>query len=195
MKANKSSISKKEITTDNFPFDFYNRAFEILAYLYKSGPEQSTILPNPTDEITVKEENKYPFQSRIVDLRLRRNQDQRASIQKESNKIFSNEYKKYGKLIKNDNDDIISAFEVEQAVRPDIPLYLQNVIKDEKENSWKYRRKKRPNPMNMKKIEKEYTERLKTSEKTGINRAKRRYAQYHKLDTLPAEAEQNKEEA
>lgn len=186
MKANKSSISKKEITTDNFPFDFYNRAFEILAYLYKSGPEQSTILPNPTDEITVKEENKYPFQSRIVDLRLRRNQDQRASVQKESNKIFSNEYKKYGKLIKNDNDDIISAFEVEQAVRPDIPLYLQNVIKDEKENSWKYRRKKRPNPMNMKKIEKEYTERLKTSEKTGINRAKRRYAQYHKLDTLPA---------
>ena len=90
MKANKSNIAKKEITTDNFPFEFYNRAFEILAYLYKSGPEQSTILPNPTEEIAVKEENKYPFQSRIVDLRLRRTQDQRASVQKESNKIFSN---------------------------------------------------------------------------------------------------------
>lgn len=178
MKSSKSHIAKKEATTDTFPLDFYSRAFEILAYLYKSGPEQTTTLPNPDGEFSVKEENKYPFQSRIVDLRLRRNQNQRASVQTESNQTFLSSYKKYKNLIRSNDDDIIPVFEPEQAVRPDVPLYLQNVIKEKEEDSVKYRRKKRPNPISMKEIEKEYSKRLKNSKKVGINRAKHRFNYY-----------------
>lgn len=179
MKTGKSHIAKKEETTKTFPLDFYSKAFKILAYSYKSGPEQSTILPNPENVSTTKEENKYPFQSRIVDLRLRRNQDQRTSVQEESSQLFLKSHKKYENLIKSNDDDITSVFEPEQAVRPDVPLYLQNVIKEEKENLWKYRRKERPNPISMKKIEKEYSKRLENSKKIGINRAKHRYDYYH----------------
>lgn len=194
MKSSKSHIAKKEATTDTFPLDFYSRAFEILAYLYKSGPEQTTTLPNPDGEFSVKEENKYPFQSRIVDLRLRRNQDQRASVQAESSQAFLKSYKKYENLIKNNDDDIISVFEPEQAVRPDVPLYLQNVIKEEKENLWKYRRKKRPNPISMKEIEKEYSKRLENSKRIGIDRAKHRYDIYHhQAENTSPNFEQEKE--
>ncbi|OHT07876.1 hypothetical protein TRFO_23736 [Tritrichomonas foetus] len=175
--AKKSKFAKKN-QTNNFPLDFYNRAFAILAYTYGSGPDQSYILPEPAEEVTVKEENRQPFQSRIVDLRLRRNQDQREKVQIEHDEKIQNSYEKYEQMIINSSEDIESVFEPEQAVRPDVPLYLQNIHNDERINSWKYRRKKRPHPMDMKKIEKEYTARLNKSREIGVKRATNRAQLY-----------------
>lgn len=175
----KSRFPKKEETTDNFPVDFYYKTFALLAYAYKSGPEQTYKLPKPNNIGEIKEDKSHPFQSRIVDLRLRRIQNTRNKIQVESNQKILDSYDQIEELINEYKDnDIESIFQPEKVALSDVPLYLQNIQNDEKNDHLKNQRKKRANPIDLKTIEKQYTERLKRSEQIGKQRAKDRFLMY-----------------
>ena len=178
---NKSKIAKSQQTTDNIHQDFYNRAFAILAYMYSSGPAVDYILPKPSQTNQnegLPEESKPAFQSRIVDLRLRRYQDTNDDVYMESNQKYMDSYADIQNLLQDEMEDITPVFTPEQADRPETPLYVRNYIHEQKMNQRKYRRRKPHMEMDYKKIEKEYSERIKKAQEIGIKRAEERYNTY-----------------
>ena len=156
---------------------FFVSAFEGLLGNYGIDYEAPMKIPNPPPKeqpATKKgrDTGACSFQSRIADLRLKRAQDQADSIYADADKKIENDIARYANAIAGTpSSNIAKAFEAERAERPDVPLYIRN--NDKHEMIW-WKEKKPPRPINMAKIQKEYSERLKLAETTGKNRAMNR---------------------
>lgn len=170
----------------NVNCDFCKNVFNLLASTYGIPADPLIELNFPEkDEKTVNEDKSSSFQSRIVDLRLRRQQETLIQLQNDKNEAISSMIEDvYQKLIAN-SEDIDDAFEADKANRSDVPLYLRNIDNDYKiEEKYAKARRSPHKPMNMRNIEREYTNRLERSRVIGTTRAEKRVLkmQMHALE-------------
>ena len=179
----KSSHAKKqEYNVNN---DFMRNVFNLLAASYSMPSESQIPLKFKDEEKEPQEDKSQAFQSRIVDLRLRRQQEQLVQYQIESNQKISGMIEDIAQKLKENSEDIDEVFEPEKAERFDVPLYLRNTDYDRKREDRYNREIRSPHkPMNMKNIQREYTNRLERAQVIGTARAEKRYykMQMHALE-------------
>lgn len=170
----------------NVNCDFCKNVFNLLANTYgiPSDPQIQLNFPNNAEKI-VNEDKSSSFQSRIVDLRLRRQQETLIQLQKEKNDAISSMIEEVYQKLRDNSDDIDDAFAAEKANRSDVPLYLRNTEYEiRNEERYQKARKSPHKPMNMKNITREYTNRLERSRVIGTTRAEKRVLkmQMHALE-------------
>lgn len=154
------------------PTLFFLRAFEQLCSAYNNEYEPETTFPKApkvkTQKKTDNDLRKCTFQSKIADVRLRKERVQieeaRVKVSEDINKLIE-EFRSDS----TEQKDVSEAFKREIAVRSEVPLYIRNELKDQEAEQLKS--KKSRAPMNMSQIRKEFTERLKRSEELGKTRA------------------------
>ena len=170
----------------NVNCDFCKNVLNLLANTYgiPSDPQIQLNFPNNAEKI-VNEDKSSSFQSRIVDLRLRRQQETLIQLQKEKNDAISSMIEEVYQKLRDNSDDIDDAFAAEKANRSDVPLYLRNTEYEiRNEERYQKARKSPHKPMNMKNITREYTNRLERSRVIGPTRAEKRVLkmQMHALE-------------
>lgn len=170
----------------NVNCDFCKNVFNLLATTYgiPADPQIKLNFPEKTEK-TPTEEKSSSFQSRIVDLRLRRQQETLVQLQNDKNEAISSTIEEVYQKLRSNTEDIDDAFEAEKANRSEVPLYLRNIDNDFKNDERLTKSRKSPHkPMNMKNIAREYTNRLERSRVIGTTRAEKRVLkmQMHALE-------------
>ncbi|OHT03608.1 hypothetical protein TRFO_28981 [Tritrichomonas foetus] len=129
--------------------------------------------PFPIIEGDAVPESKHAFQSRVVDLKLRRQTEKNSEVQKEFNSNLADQNDMYSEYYNQEeimNINIDDAFAPQAVERPQNYKYLSHAQKD----SVVQKKPANNKGINMKKITKEYQARLNQAKEKGINRAKRR---------------------
>ena len=173
------------------PTLFFLQAFEQLCYKYDQNYEPTASFPKapkskppPAKKSEIKEARLCTFQSKIADIRLKKQQAQIAEARVQAENSISQQIEEYRTASEQTQRDVSEAFKRERAVRSDVPLYLRNQQKDEEAQRWKSKKSK---PINMPQIRKEFSERLKRSEQLGktraINRRERMAASIRESDS------------
>ncbi|OHS96679.1 hypothetical protein TRFO_09839 [Tritrichomonas foetus] len=181
----KTRSPREKEPEQNINCDFCRNIFNMLASSYGMPTDPQIPLHFKKDKKTVSEEKSPAFQSKIVDLRLRRQQEQRSQIQDDSNVRISSLIEEVSQKLKDNLEDIDDVFQPEKANRSDVPLYLRNTEYDHRAEERYERARRSPHqPMNMKSITKEYTNRLERSQIIGTARAEKRVLrmQMHALE-------------
>lgn len=173
-RATPSKTLTKQKPCENVEEELCTRAFSLLVSLYEEHPSTKEILTfPPAKKVTLKKEKPVPFHSSIADLRLLRSEDQRQKTLTQVDENIAQRIADMTEVLKSSPVNLDEIFMPEEANRPEIPKYLQNQNLDEKLEQELYKRKGY-HPMKMQEIQKEYTKRLDSAQKKGIERAKRR---------------------
>ena len=185
MKKTKSPYQETK-QDQNINCDFCKNVFNLLATTYgiPADPLVKLNFPEKTEK-TPSEEKSSSFQSRIVDLRLRRQQETLIQLQNDKNEAISSIIEEVYQRLRANSEDIDDVFEADKANRSDVPLYLRNIDNDFKNDERLTKSRKSPHkPMNMKNIAREYTNRLERSRVIGTTRAEKRVLkmQMHALE-------------
>lgn len=154
--------------------EFCKRALSLLTSLYENPTADEIITFPPAAKVDVPPpDKKLNFNSNIVDLRLRRAQDQQVQAIEELNKLLESRVDEMSKDLKESNINLDDVFMADKVDRPEVPRYIANIQKDQKRLA-KVGRNMYREPMDMEKIQTEYRERLKQSKAKGIERLNRR---------------------
>ena len=157
--------------------DFCKRAFQLLASCYRleNPPSMKFAAANTENKKRMPEKNQA-FQSKIVDLRMRRQQDQLEAVRTQKLKEIQSNVDQISKRLAEKNENIDEAFLNEKVAKPDIPIYLRNAEKFERRVEFEQERAKciPYKPMNMLEVEKLFTYRLAKAKESGEMRARQR---------------------
>lgn len=167
--------AKEPVPCEDVEAEFCLRALSLFASLYGSpSTEEITTFPPPKSQKIPPPEKSIPFNSPIIDHRLRRNQEKRASTFENQSKLLSLQAERISeKLDSEDNDcNLEEIFAPEKATRTEKPKYILNEEMDRKIEQDK--REQKPKPLDMKEIQKQFKARLEASKKRGKERSAQR---------------------
>lgn len=166
----------KKIDEKHFNREFYIYMFRQMAGKYGISPDQYNQFPESKHK-EQKEENKPALQSRIIDLRLRRQNDPSNSKTNEVNEKISTRVDQIFNKMGGQESNIDDIFTAEKANRSELPLYLKNEEKDEnqKDQFTATHRERKYESMDMHAISQQFTMRLARSKQIGEDRATKRY--------------------
>lgn len=172
----KQTKSKKP---DGVPFTstkFCMNVFNLLASTYGMPSNPLWIFKPDPEAKTITEEKSSSFQSRIVDLRLRRQQENIAEQANKQNEYLASTIEEVYQKLKEETEDIEDAFAAETANRSEMS-FSKRTLTNDTDNSPRFQRpKKSPyQSLNMKNIENEYSTRLEQSYRKGKARAEARF--------------------
>ena len=164
---------KKVPECEDVELEFCKRALSLLTSLYEvPSTEEITTFP-PSKKVDVPpQEKKLAFNSNIVDLRLKKAQDAQAQNHATLNEQIAQRVEELSSELRASNVNLDDVFVPSQVDRPDVPLYIQNIERDERRKAFK--KKKRVEPMDMMKIQAEYQERLLQSQLKGTEKLQKR---------------------
>ena len=157
------------------------RALSLLASFYETPPSTTEISTfPPAKKIDLPEiDRKISFHSNVADLRLKRSVDQQAKENQSLQQNVASRIENMAETLKDNDVDLDDVFMPEKAERPELPKYLQNLQRDE-EIMQGLMKKPLHIPMDMLKVQREYTRRLEIARKKGIERAKNRIQRQQK---------------
>lgn len=154
--------------------EFCKRALSLLTSLYETPTADEIISFPPSSKVDLPPpDKKLNFNSNIVDLRLRRAQDQQIKAIDDLNSLLASRVDDMSKDLKESNINLDDVFMADKVNRPEVPRYIANIQKDQKRLA-KVGRNMYREPMDMKKIQTEYRERLEKSKERGTERLHRR---------------------
>ena len=172
----KAGKEQEENETGNLTTDFCKRTFQLLASCYHlEGPPPLRFASATTGKKRLPEKGPA-FQSKIVDLRMRRNQEQLETARNQKLKVLDGNLDEISRRLSEKSENIDEAFLNEKAPKPDIPAYIRNAEKYERKVELDTERAKCVpyKPMNMLEVEKLFTYRLAKAKESGEQRAKER---------------------
>lgn len=171
----KSQKTKRAPECEDVDQEFCKRALSLLTSFYETPTADEILTFPPAMKVDVPPpDKKHNFNSNIVDLRLRRAQDQQPNAMDELNKLLEQRVEEMSKDLKESNANLDDVFMADKVNRPEVPRYLANIQKDLKREARAGRNKYREPPMDMKKIQTEYKERLEQSKLRGTERLRNR---------------------
>lgn len=154
--------------------EFCTRALSLLASFYETPSTSEILTFPPAKKVEVPApDRKIAFHSNVADLRLKRSQDQLAKENVSINQNIASRIEEMAETLKTSSVDLDEIFMPEQAERPELPKYLMNQQEDEKRERELLKRGQYK-PMDMTKIQQEYTRRLEAARQKGVDRAKHR---------------------
>jgi hypothetical protein len=155
--------------------EFFTRFYDLLYTNYHNEePKPIETFPPMKPGSEAKAETQQAFNSKIVDLRIKRAFDKKLNNKEHEETNETDEKDKFEKRMENNEEQIDEVFEKVGITISPIPTYIANQMKDEVELKAKNERKNKR--VNMKEVEAEFTRRLKQSEQRGRERALRRNA-------------------
>lgn len=173
-RATLSKPHQKQKPCENIEEELLTRVFSLMVSMYEVQPSTKEILTfPPANKVEVKKDKPVQFHSSISDLRLMRSEDQRQKTLVQVDRDITQRIEDMTEVLKTSPIDLDEIFMPEEADRPEIPKYLRSQQADDKAWEELFKRKEY-HSMNMQDIQKEYTRRLNSAQKKGIERAKRR---------------------
>ena len=168
------SRSRTAPVCEDVPGEFCKRVLSLMASFYDtpSTHEIATFPPAKKAEPS-SPAKKLEFESSITDLRVKRILDSQDSINS-ANASINGKVDKLYKKMSTSNVDLDDVFAPETVIRPNIPLYLLNQQLDEEFLLEERKRNRATKPMEMDKIVKEQTMRLKAAKEAGKRRPQQR---------------------
>ena len=161
--------------TDDLNNIFFSKSFQLFLNEFDQSQDTNAIvnIPPMKNEIEPKAEAKTSFNSRITELRIKRNHDNTIANHKEQASTLEKRMKRLEELSKNNQDNIDDAFKKESAERAEIPAYIRHEEEDLE------KMKTRRSAQSRKSIDiantvKQFEKRLKESQENGEKRAKER---------------------
>ena len=169
-------MSRKQASDTDITKSFCKSALELMfSYYAPSDGTQVSKIPRVkgTQEAPAKKETNQSFQSRLVDLRLRRAIDK---MQETNAKKLAQAPKVIEKVEarEQDEDNIPEIFQSEPTERAEVPRYVTSSKRQEEEIKEKVANFRGRNIINWEKSKQEFGRRLEKSKKDGIERARRR---------------------
>lgn len=153
----------------NVEEEFCKRTLNLMTAFYENLPIAEILNFPPVEKVEVPQEKKCQFNSSIVDLRLKRAQENQQKLIREYNEKYDSHINEVKEMLKSSTSTLDDVFHSEPVDRPPKPLYIMNAEKDkEAEKVIKRRYMKSLNILKMEPIMKE---RLQESEKRGKERA------------------------
>lgn len=170
----KEKKQKRVPECEDVELEFCQRALSLLTSFYET-PSTSEILNfPPAKKVDLPPpEKKVPFNSSVIDLRVRRTQEQQKNDLVNINESIATRVEEMSEVLRSSNVNLDDVFLPEQADRPEKPRYLLNQELDEKAEAER-KRTNRNAPLDMETVEKEYKQRLKKSQQKGLLRCQRR---------------------
>ena len=178
-----AKTTKKIKPCEDVDLEFCTRALSLLASFYEATPstEPITTFPPVNSTKSIQSERKIEFHSNIVDLRLRKQEDQRQNSLQKMDESIRKQADEIEQKLKTSHVDIDDAFEPEHADRPETPLYITNAIRaEEKEEALLMRRQRKP--VDMATMTKQFTKRAEEAKKRGEERARNRVQKLKELE-------------
>lgn len=174
MKATKRGEKAKPAPPADINKEFCQRFLSLMVSFYDE-PSMNPIItfPQTVSDPEAKEETYQPFQSRVIDLRLRRMQDKLEEFQINQNEKIENNLNKIDKKQQELHPELDDLFAPETVQRSSVPYHVQAQQKDAERNAWHMRNRKNK-PIDYQEVEREYKQRLVQSKQTGEARAKQR---------------------
>ncbi|KAK8893367.1 hypothetical protein M9Y10_021784 [Tritrichomonas musculus] len=163
-------MASNQDTENTLPQIFCLNTIQMMCSMY-FYQDDFQIQPYPIVPESSNKETKFAFQSRVVDLKLRRISEKSHEIQNHFNQSLLEDEEKNNQLNQKENEtdnNIDEAFIDAPAPRPKNYKYLTLVDKE------KYIPKKPSKCLDFRKIAKEQRVRLDNAREKGINRARRR---------------------
>ncbi|OHT17706.1 hypothetical protein TRFO_01022 [Tritrichomonas foetus] len=181
----KSKNSKSTVTT-NVELEFTQRFLSLFTSFYET-PSTDEILtfpackPNPQADIKSPTRTP-PFHSGVWDLRLKKAIDARITNDQLTSDSLSEQVLQLRETLASETPDLNDVFVPQKTERPQIPLYLQNIQKEEQITKDDITKRSKPISSRVAEMAQLFTERLRRQKQMSKERAKRRFMRAKELE-------------
>ena len=177
--ATSKSAKSKSTTTANVELEFTQRFLSLFTSFYDTPSIDDIISfpaakPNPQPEVKSTSRNP-PFHSGVWDLRLKKSIDLRLANDQLTSDSLSEQVTQLRETLQSDSADLNDIFAPQKVERQQIPLYLQNMEKDDELINEDRRKRVKPVSSNVAEMTNLFTERLKRQKSINKERGQRRF--------------------
>lgn len=182
----KSKSTKSMSSTTNIELEFTQRFLSLFTSFYET-PSIEEILTFPQTKPAPPTEVKAPtrmppFHSGVWDLRLKKAIDARITNDQLTSDSLSEQVLQLRETLASDNPGMSDIFVPQKTERPQIPLYIQNIQKEEALAEEERTKRTKPQSSNVAELTQLFTERLRTQKAMSKERAKRRFMRAKELE-------------
>lgn len=182
----KSKSSKSMSSTANIELEFTQRFLSLFTSLYET-PSIEEIISFPQIKAAAPTEVKPPtrmppFHSGVWDLRLKKAIDARLTNDQLTSESLSEQVLQLRETLASETPDLNDIFAPQKTERPEVPLYIQNIEKDEAREDEDRTKRTKPQSSNVAEMSRLFTERLRTQKAMSKERAKRRFMRARELE-------------
>lgn len=171
---------------ENVEQEFTRRFLTLFTSFYDtpSTEEIVTFPPVKTDESTdVKSPTRVPpFHSGVWDLRLKKAVDARLTADQITSNSLSEQVLQLRESLASEPPDLNDVFIPSKASRPEIPLYLQNLQKEEELIKESFRSHTRAHPLDLAAMAQQFTQRLNRQKALAKERRQRRFMRVKEVE-------------
>ena len=132
--------------------------------------------------------NKISFQSGKCDFYLQKAIEERMNSEAHASDIISEKLSSIRHQIDQETVDLTDVFTLEKTQKPDVPFYIQNMLKEEKV---RFKPKKRPPPLDIGEMTKQFTMRLEKHKALTEERARKRILRLQSYEIQDKERNKN----
>ena len=184
--ATNASNKSKSTTTANIELEFTQRFLSLFTSFYET-PSIDEIITFPACKMNPNAEIKSPvrtppFHSGVWDLRLKKAIEARITNDQLTSDSLSEQVLQLRETLAAETPDLNDVFEPQKTERPQIPLYLQNIQKDENETKAAVSKRVRPLSSQIAEYTQLFSERLKRQKEMSKDRKKRRFMRAKELE-------------
>ncbi|OHT12031.1 hypothetical protein TRFO_18216 [Tritrichomonas foetus] len=183
----KSSKSRSQSQTTNIELEFTQRFLSLFTSFYEN-PSIEEIVTFPQNlQLQPSDQQKAPgrtppFHSGVWDLRLRKALDARVTNDQLASDSLSEQVLQLRESLASETPDLNDVFVPPMTERPQIPLYLQNIQKDEDQVKDSRRPRIRSTSINFAETSQMFSERLKRQKEKSQERRRNRFIQAKELE-------------
>ena len=170
---------------NNLEQEFTQRFLSLFTSFYESPSiEEITTFPSvPGPNGDPKPQGRTPpFHSGVWDLRLKKAIEARITNDQLTSDSLSEQVLQLRETLAAETPDLNDVFEPQKTERPQIPLYLQNIQKDENETKAAVSKRVRPLSSQIAEYTQLFSERLKRQKEMSKDRKKRRFMRAKELE-------------
>ena len=165
----KKNLNETKIC-DNVEQEFFKRVLGLMTCNYEPQQIEEYLKFPKVMEIDINNnEKKYPFNSTVLDLRVKRHFENQSNKSKELNETFEEKVKELDQILTLSNVNLTDVFKAEQVEKPSKPLYILNAEKDQE--ALEKLLSSQNKSLNITEIQNKFNLKLEKSAKKGKERA------------------------